>query len=118
VRALLGRTVSKAWHDRILGLSAEAAFWQLLSLPPLILAGIASLGYVADWFGPDTVTSVQVQIESALSRGVSSEFVNETIAPTLDEVLRGPRAGLISIGFILARIVRHRDLRQHDHDRL
>lgn len=102
LRALLGRTVSKAWHDRILGLSAEAAFWQLLSLPPLILAGLASLGYVADWFGPDTVTRVQAQIESALSRGFSAEFVNQTIAPTLNEVLHGPRAGLISIGFILA----------------
>jgi membrane protein len=99
---LLGRTVSKAWHDRILCLSAEAAFWQLLSLPPLILAGLASLGYVADWFGPDTVTRVQAQIESALSRGFSAEFVNQTIAPTLNEVLHGPRAGLISIGFILA----------------
>lgn len=102
VRALLRRTVSKAWHDRILGLSAEAAFWQLLSLPPLILASIASLGYVANWFGPDTVTRVQAQIEAALSRGFSSEFVNETIAPTLNEVLHGQRAGLISIGFILA----------------
>ena len=82
--------------------SAEAAFWQLLSLPPLILASIASLGYVANWFGPDTVTRVQAQIEAALSRGFSSEFVNETIAPTLNEVLHGQRAGLISIGFILA----------------
>jgi membrane protein len=102
VRALLRRTVSKAWHDRILGLSAEAAFWQLLSLPPLILASIASLGYVANWFGPDTVSRVQAQIEAALSRGFSSDFVNETIAPTLNEVLHGQRIGLISIGFILA----------------
>jgi membrane protein len=102
VRALLRRTVSKAWHDRILGLSAEAAFWQLLSLPPLILASIASLGYVANWFGPDTVSRVQTQIEAALSRGFSSEFVNETIGPTLNEVLHGQRIGLISIGFILA----------------
>ena len=76
VRALLRRTVSKAWHDRILGLSAEAAFWQLLSLPPLILASIASLGYVANWFGPDTVSRVQTQIEAALSRGFSSEFAS------------------------------------------
>ena len=102
VRALLRRTVSKAWHDRILGLSAEAAFWQLLSLPPLILASIASLGYVANWFGPDTVRRVQAQIEAALSRGFSSEFVDETIAPTLNEVLHGQRIGFISIGFILA----------------
>jgi membrane protein len=94
--------VSKAWHDRILGLSAEAAFWQLLSLPSLVLAGIASLGYVADWFGPDTVTRVQAQIESTLSRAFSADFVQQTIAPTLNEVLRGQRATIISLGFLLA----------------
>src|SRR5439155_23581436 len=32
---LLRRTWSKAWADRIFGLSAEAGFWQLLSVPPL-----------------------------------------------------------------------------------
>ena len=31
---LLTRTVREAWSDRILGLSAEAGFWQLLSLVP------------------------------------------------------------------------------------
>src|SRR4051794_3149662 len=30
---VLGRTLAKAWQDRILGLSAEAAFWQILSVP-------------------------------------------------------------------------------------
>ncbi|MEJ7702978.1 MAG: hypothetical protein WKF47_04675 [Geodermatophilaceae bacterium] len=46
--SVLGRTLSKAWNDRILGLSAEAAFWQLLSLPPLLLALLGSLGYLTD----------------------------------------------------------------------
>jgi len=33
--SVLGRTISNAWNDRVLGLSAEAAFWQLLSLASL-----------------------------------------------------------------------------------
>jgi len=37
-RGLLRRAVVKGWNDRVLGLSAEAAFWQLLSLPSLLLA--------------------------------------------------------------------------------
>src|SRR5947209_8371115 len=38
--ALLRRAVAKGWHDRVLGLSAEAAFWQLLSLPSLFLGSV------------------------------------------------------------------------------
>ncbi|MDQ3887375.1 MAG: YihY/virulence factor BrkB family protein, partial [Actinomycetota bacterium] len=34
---LLSRTLWKAWDDGILGQSAQAAFWQALSLPPLLL---------------------------------------------------------------------------------
>lgn len=102
VRTLVGRTLSKAWHDRILGLSAEAAFWQLLSLPSLLLAGIASLGYVSDWVGPDTVSTVQKEIQDTLGRAFSDDFVADTITPTLNEVLHGQRAGIISIGFLLA----------------
>ncbi|GAB2463860.1 YihY/virulence factor BrkB family protein [Jatrophihabitans fulvus] len=99
---LLKRAVVKAWRDRVLGLSAEAAFWQMLSLPSLFLALIASLGYVSRWFGPRTVGSVERQIENTLSRGFSQEVVAEVISPTLREVLRGDRADIISIGFVLA----------------
>jgi membrane protein len=102
VRTLVRRTLSRAWQDRILGLSAEAAFWQLLSLPSLLLAGIASLGYVSDWVGPDTVTTVQKEIQDTLGRAFSDDFVADTITPTLNEVLHGQRAGIISIGFLLA----------------
>jgi membrane protein len=99
---LLTRTVSKAWGDRILGLSAEAAFWQLLSLPSLVLAAIASLGYAARWFGADAVNRTETQLEKTFSRAFSPEVVSQTIAPTLREVLHGQRIDIISIGFILA----------------
>lgn len=99
---LLKRAVGKAWRDRVLGLSAEAAFWQMLSLPSLFLALIASLGYVSGWFGAGTVDRTERQIEQTLSRGFSREVVDQVIAPTLREVLRGDRADIISIGFILA----------------
>lgn len=99
---LLRRAVVKAWGDRVLGLSAEAAFWQMLSLPSLFLALVASLGYVSGWFGARTVDRTEQQIENTLSRGFSTEVVDQVIAPTLREVLRGDRADIISIGFILA----------------
>ena len=34
---LIGRTLSKAWDDSIFGKAATAAFWQTLSLAPLLL---------------------------------------------------------------------------------
>jgi membrane protein len=99
---LLRRTVAKAWQDRILGLSAEAAFWQLLSLPSLFLALVATLGYVSRWFGHSTVNSTEATINRTLSRAFSQEVTDQVIAPTLHEVLFGQRADVISIGFLLA----------------
>lgn len=99
---LVRRTLSKAWQDRVLGLSAEAAFWQLLSLPSLALAGVAILGYVSRWFGPDTVNRTENQLNSTFSRAFSPDVVNQIVAPTLHEVLHGHRIDVISIGFILA----------------
>ncbi len=96
------RTLSKAWHDRVLGLSAEAAFWQLLSLPSLALAGVATLGYVSRWFGPDAVDRTESELESTFSRAFSPDVVAEIVRPTLREVLHGQRVDIISIGFLLA----------------
>ncbi len=99
---LIRRTLAKAWQDRVLGLSAEAAFWQLLSLPSLALAGVAILGYISRWFGPDTVNRTEAQLNSTFSRAFSPDVVDQIVAPTLHEVLHGQRIDVISIGFILA----------------
>jgi membrane protein len=99
---LLKRALVKAWHDRVLGLSAEAAFWQLLSLPSLFLALIATLGYVSRWFGTATVNRTEQEIENTLSRVFSHQVVNDVVAPTLHEILHGQRADIISVGFLLA----------------
>jgi membrane protein len=99
---LLTRTVKQAWGDRVLGLSAEAAFWQMLSLPSLFLALVATLGYVSRWFGADTVNRTESQIESTLSEAFSASVTDQVIHPMLHEVLHGGRADIISIGFVLA----------------
>ena len=99
---LLRRAVVKGWHDRVLGLSAEAAFWQLLSLPSLFLALLATLGYVSRWFGEDTVNRVEDKLNHGLSKAFSEKVDTKVIKPILDEVLHGGRADIISIGFVLA----------------
>jgi membrane protein len=99
---LLRRTVANGWKDRVLGLSAEAAFWQLLSMPSLLLASVATLGYVSRWFGHTTVDDIERRIESTLSKAFSPQVVDEVVTPMLHEVLHGGRADVISIGFVLA----------------
>jgi len=99
---LLRRTVAQAWRDRVLGLSAEAAFWQMLSLPSLFLALVATLGYVSRWLGTGTVDRTEQQIESTLSRAFSQQVTEQVVHPMLHEVLHGGRADIISIGFVLA----------------
>lgn len=99
VLSLLGRAISKAWNDRILGLSAEAAFWQLLSLPPLLLAAVGSLGY---FFGSDAVNATENALVDWLSKIVTTDVIDSLVLPTVDEVLNRGRLDLISIGFVMS----------------
>ena len=83
VRRVVGRTLGKAWDDDIFSHSAQAAFWQALSLPPLFLALLGSLGYVGGWFGPETVRGRRAQASSTSPRRVfTPEVVDQIIAPT------------------------------------
>ncbi len=99
---LAAHTVSRAWNDRILGLSAEAAFWQLLSLPSLFLGLLAALGYFSEWAGQGTVDRVQQNLLTGFSKAFSPEVVDQLIAPVVQQVLREGRADVISVGFVLA----------------
>ena len=99
---LLRRAAVAAWQDRVLGLSAEAAFWQLLSLPSLFLALVATLGYVSRWFGVGTPQRIERRVETTMSDAFSAQVVDQVIHPMLHEVLFDGRADVISIGFILA----------------
>ena len=100
--SLLRTTVASGWRHRVLGLSAEAAFWQLLSLPSLLLALIATFGYVSRLLGHSNVTRTESQLSNLFSKAFSPDVVRELIAPMLREVLQGQRADIISIGFVVA----------------
>ena len=100
--ALARRTIRKAGNDRVLGLSAEAAFWQLLSLPPLFLALLGSLGYLAGPLGVGTVNSIEHKLLEAFSRAFTPTVVDEIIGPIISQVLHRGRADVVSIGTLLA----------------
>lgn len=102
VLPLVGRTLWKAWTDGIFGQSAQAAFWQALSLPPLLLGLLGSLGFVAGWFGPSTVEAVQAEILQFSDTVFTQDVVAQIIAPTVDDVLSRGRGAIVSVGFVLS----------------
>src|SRR2546423_1671824 len=62
---LLKDTVNSCMEYRILGLAAEAAFFTLLSVPPLLLCLIGLLAYVDTWTGAHTISSLETNILDA-----------------------------------------------------
>ncbi len=101
-RRLLNRTLTRAWDDDIFSESASSAFWQTLSLPPLLLGLFGILGYVGGWFGPGTVDAVEAWIIGVTSGVFSRNAVDEIIAPTVTQILTIARGEVASVGFVLS----------------
>ncbi|MFI0711189.1 YihY/virulence factor BrkB family protein [Streptomyces inhibens] len=99
---LLKDIVNSCMRYRVTGLAAEAAFWCLLSLPPLILGLLGVLGYTDAWIGHDTIDSVRQHILGAAGTVLSEKGVNEIARPLLNDVFTGRRPDVISIGFAIA----------------
>ncbi|WP_405683543.1 YihY/virulence factor BrkB family protein [Streptomyces sp. NBC_00057] len=99
---LLKDTVNSCMEYRILGLAAEAAFFTLLSLPPLLLGLIGLLGYVDEWTSTTTVASIERNILNAAQTVLSERGVNDFARPLLADVTTGARPDVISIGFAIA----------------
>ncbi|MEU3741382.1 MULTISPECIES: YihY/virulence factor BrkB family protein [unclassified Streptomyces] len=99
---LLKDTVNSCVEYRILGLAAEAAFFTLLSVPPLLLSLIGLLAYVDRWTGANTIASVENNILEASRTVLSDKGVSQIAQPILEDVMRVGRPDVISIGFVFA----------------
>lgn len=100
---LLTQTVGTCLRYRVTGLAAEAAFFAILSLPPLIFGLAGSIGFIANQFNLETIEDIKLQIIQLAERALTADSVQEVIVPTLDDVLgSGGRFDVISIGFLLA----------------
>jgi membrane protein len=99
---LIVSTVATCMKNRVTGLAAEAAFFAILSLPPLIFALAGSIGYVFAQFSSSQIEDVRQTVIDMASRALTPDTVDDIIRPTLNDVLEGGRYDVISIGFILA----------------
>src|SRR4051812_49913694 len=98
-RDLVGRlvvaTVGSCLRYRVTGLAAEAAFFAVLSVPPLIFALAGAIGFVADRFSPDQVEQVRTAVIDLSSQALTQNAVNTIIVPTIDDVLEPGRFDVI-----------------------
>ena len=100
---LVVTTVGTCLRYRVAGLAAEAAFFAVLSVPPLVFALAGAIGYVSDQFSPMQVEEVRLAVLDLSSQFLTTKAVNGIIEPTIREVTEGGgRFDVISLGFVLS----------------
>ncbi len=99
---LVVTTVGSCMRHRVTGLAAEAAFFAVVSVPPLIFAMAGAIGYVTESFTPAQVADVKAAVIELSSRALTDSAVDRIIEPTINDVLEGGRFDVISLGFVLA----------------
>jgi membrane protein len=95
-------TVGGCMRYRVTGLAAEAAFFAILSLPPLFFGLAGTIGYIVKRVDPSTIDVLRNRTLEYASKVLTDSAVNNYLKPTLKSVLNGQRVDVISIGFILA----------------
>jgi membrane protein len=102
LRRLTARTTSTCFTYRVTGLAGEAAFFAILSLPPLVFGLAGTIGYLAQTYDVAQVEVFKDRVLHLASQALTPSTVDQLIAPTLDEVLNGGRFDVVSLGFVLA----------------
>ncbi|MCD4535615.1 YihY/virulence factor BrkB family protein [Nocardioides sp. cx-169] len=98
---LVVTTVSACLRYRVTGLAAEAAFFAVLSVPPLIFALAGAIGYVSDRFTTAQVEDVRQAVVDLSSSFLTDSAVNQIVVRTMEELETG-RFDVVSLGFVLA----------------
>jgi membrane protein len=99
---LVLETVRACLRYRVTGLASEAAFFMLLSLPPLVLALFGGVGYVGQLVGRTTVDEVTASISTYAAQFLTEDSITQVLLPTVDDVFRNGRFELVSLGILLA----------------
>ncbi|GAA3939712.1 membrane protein [Amorphoplanes auranticolor] len=104
-RAGIELTVSAAresMRDRVLGLAAEASYWTMLSLPPLLLALLTLTGQLGTAFGADYSEPVAAAILGWADGVFTGQTMREVVRPLVIGTLHDDNSGLLSLSLLLA----------------
>jgi len=95
-------TTNACLTNRVTGLAAEAAFFAVLSVPPLLFALVGAIGYIGERFSTEQLDEVRSAVIDLSSTFLTDRAVGDVIEPTMDTVLAEGRFDVISVGFVLA----------------
>ncbi|HEX3205303.1 MAG TPA: YihY/virulence factor BrkB family protein [Propionibacteriaceae bacterium] len=99
---VIADTAATCVRYRVTGLAAEAAFFGVLSLPPLIFGLAGAIGFFTSTLDIRTLAGFRGQLVDLSARVLTPDVVKTVIEPTIDDVLSRGNAGVISIGFLIA----------------
>lgn len=90
------RTVLDSLDDRIPGLGAEAAFFALLSLPPLLLVIVGGFATVAE----DSTGELQKVLIGFAGRFLSPTTMGDFVVPFVNDLVATGGRGVLSLGIV------------------
>ncbi|MBW8482462.1 YihY/virulence factor BrkB family protein [Actinomadura sp. PM05-2] len=99
---LVRRTAVAAFRYRITGLAAEAAFFALLSLPPLVIGLVGTMGHLSGLLGADAVGDIRAWVIARAQTVLTPGAVDTVVEPLIDDVIKGGRPDIVSMGFLLS----------------
>lgn len=99
---LAAGTAREALRDRLHGLAAEASFWMMLSLPPLLLALLAIVGQLGAVVGTDFAQQVATAILAWADNIFTEPTMREVVRPLVVTTLREGDSGILSLSLLIA----------------
>src|SRR5687768_17281962 len=75
-------TVGSCIRHRVTGLAGEAAFFAVLSVPPLVFALAGAIGFVSGQFSAAQVDDVRSAVLEVSRQALTERAVNSIIRPT------------------------------------
>ncbi|WP_235017714.1 YihY/virulence factor BrkB family protein [Thermomonospora echinospora] len=99
---LVKGTAVAAFRYRVTGLAAEAAFFALLSLPPLVIGLIGTMGHLRGALAGETVADIRAWLIRQAHKVLTGPAVDNVVTPLIDDVVRGGRVDIVSISFLLS----------------
>jgi membrane protein len=89
-------------YRRVMGLSAEGAFWLVFSLPFLLLGAVSVVGLVDQALPTNTVEELQRDILEIAGEYLTPQVLETYVEPLVTEIFTTGQAGLSVLSFLVA----------------
>ncbi|HEU5156541.1 MAG TPA: YihY/virulence factor BrkB family protein [Streptosporangiaceae bacterium] len=99
---LLRSTAVAAFRYRVTGLAAEAAFFALLSLPPLVIGLVGTMGHFRGALGEPVIAEIRAWVIDKSGTVLTGPAVDSVVVPLVDDVIKGGRVDIVSISFLIS----------------